>query len=335
MNALFAIFSELSQFTGGINPTLLVGVTVFCAAAALVAAVMILVREMGTSTAEDRLATLTGRKSDGAMREEIVKEGMDGLSGIFRGFSDRLNSLGLLFEQADSPIKPETFFLISGGCALVGAVAAVAFQAPLPLVPLAAVLTALLPLMWLMYRRKQRFKAFAAQLPDALELVGRALRSGHSLASGLHVVVQEMPNPISTEFGNAYEEQNLGVPLEQALKNMLKRMPNMDLKFFVTAVAIQRQAGGDMAEILDKISYIIRERFKIMGQVMALTGEGRISGVVLMILPVAIFVAVWYLNPDYVMLLFTEELGRKMIAVAAVLQVLGAVVIKKIVAIKI
>ncbi len=118
-----------------------------------------------------------------------------------------------------------------------------------------------------------------------------------------------MPDPIATEFGQVYEEQNLGVPLEQSLKNILVRMPNMDLKFFVTAVAIQKQAGGDMAEILDKIGYIIRERFKIMGQVQALTGEGRISGVVLMALPIALFFAVYYLNPTYIMLLFTEDTG--------------------------
>jgi tight adherence protein B len=193
----------------------------------------------------------------------------------------------------------------------------------------------MMPLGWLLFRRRARFKKFAKQLPDTLELIGRALRSGHSLSSGLHVVVDEMPAPISTEFAMAYEEQNLGIPIEVALKNMLKRMPNMDLKFFVTAVAIQRQAGGNMAEILDKISYIIRERFKIMGQVQALTGEGRISGVVLMALPIVLFFAVYYLNPDYVMLLFTEELGRKMIAGAAVLQILGAITIKKIVNIKI
>ena len=116
-----------------------------------------------------------------------------------------------------------------------------------------------------------------------------------------------MPDPIAMEFGQVYEEQNLGVAIEQAMKSMLVRMPNLDLKFFVTAVAIQKQAGGDMAEILDKIGYIIRERFKIMGQVQALTGEGRISGVVLMALPIALFFAVYYLNPTYVMLLFTEE----------------------------
>ncbi len=116
---------------------------------------------------------------------------------------------------------------------------------------------------------------------------------------------------------------------------MYKRMPNLDLKFFVTAVAIQRQAGGDLAEILDKISRIVRERFKILGQVQALTGEGRISGIVLMALPILIFFAVWHLNPDYVMLLFDDPLGKKMMAGAAVLQILGAICIKKIIAIKV
>jgi tight adherence protein B len=186
-----------------------------------------------------------------------------------------------------------------------------------------------------LWRRRARFKKFAKQLPDALELVGRALRSGHSLASGMSVVVTEMPAPISAEFANVYEAQNLGIPIEQAMKDMLRRMPNLDLKFFVTSVVIQRQTGGDLAEILDKISHIIRERFKILGQVQALTGEGRISGVVLMALPIALFFVVYHLNPQYVMLLFTDPLGRKMIAVAAVLQVMGAISIKKIVNIKV
>jgi tight adherence protein B len=297
-------------------------------------------RDFGATTAEDRLAVITGKKSadsgsEGLMKEEVIREGVMGITGMFSGLADRLSRLRLLFEQADSPIKAEGFFGLSLGTAAVGVVVAVIARSPSPLYPVAALIFGSLPLVWLLARRKKRFKKFAKQLPDALELVGRALRSGHSLSSGLHVVVQEMPVPISSEFGMAYEEQNLGIPLEAALKNMLKRMPNMDLKFFVTAVAIQRQAGGDMAEILDKISYIIRERFKIMGQVQALTGEGRISGVVLMGLPIALFFAVYHLNPDYVMLLFTEELGRTMIAAAAVLQVLGAVAIKKIVDIKI
>jgi len=144
-----------------------------------------------------------------------------------------------------------------------------------------------------------------------------------------------MPTPVSSEFHITYEEQNLGIPIEKALKNMLRRVPNMDLKLFVTAVAIQRQSGGDLAEILDKISYIVRERFKILGQVKALTGEGRISGIVLMALPIVLFFAVYYLNPEYVMLLFEDELGRKMVFTAAFLQILGALTIRKIVAIKV
>ena len=318
---------------------LLISLAAFVGVAALVGAVAFLLRDFGRSTAEDRLEVMTGKKSrdavGGVMKEEVFREGFEGAVGMFSGLKERLGRLSLLFEQADSPIKVETFLGISAVCAVLGVGVAVIARSPAPLYPLAGLGASLLPLMWLLFRRKSRFKQFAKQLPDALELIARALRSGHSLASGLHVVVEEMPDPIAMEFGIAYEEQNLNIPLDQALKNMLRRMPNMDLKFFVTAVAIQRQAGGDMAEILDKIGYIIRERFKIMGQVQALTGEGRISGIVLMALPVALFFAVYHLNPDYVMLLFTEELGRKMIAVAVFLQILGAVSIKKIINIKI
>src|SRR5581483_10250757 len=127
------------------------------------------------------------------------------------------------------------------------------------------------PWAWLWNKRRSRLKSFAAQLSDALELVARALRAGHSLAAGMHVVAEEMPSPISDEFGRVYEEQNLGIPIEDALKSMCERVPNLDLRFFVTSVAIQRQTGGDLAEILDKIGYVVRERFRILGQVKALT----------------------------------------------------------------
>jgi tight adherence protein B len=270
-----------------------------------------------------------------AIKEAIMRESLQGISGILSRLLSRLGNLTLLFEQADSPIKADLFFIISGVLGLLAVGGACLGRAPLPLYPVAFLTGTAIPMGWLLWRRSSRFKKFGKQLPDALELVARALRSGHSLSSGLHVVVEEMPDPISMEFSMAYEEQNLGVPLEHALKSMLKRIPNMDLKFFVTAVAIQRQAGGDLSEILDKIGYIVRERFKILGQVQALTGEGRISGVVLMGLPIALFFAVYYLNASYVMLLFEDPLGRKMIAFAAFLQVLGAITIKKIVNIKI
>jgi tight adherence protein B len=144
-----------------------------------------------------------------------------------------------------------------------------------------------------------------------------------------------MNDPIATEFQKAFEEQNLGIALDQALEGMTERMPNLDLKFFATAVILQRQTGGDLAEILDKIGRLVRERFQIWGQVQALTGEGRLSGIVLLALPPALFVVVWRLNPDYVIPLFTDPLGKKMLAAAVIMQILGALVIKKIVNIRV
>jgi tight adherence protein B len=319
---------------------MLLSIVIFVAVSVMVGAAIFAFRDFGNTKAEDRLDVLAGLKTPelearGLLKEEALKDGVDGFNGVVNRVAGRLGNVRNLFVQADSPITVNTFLGISAGCAVLGVVGAVIARSPVPLYPVVALLFGTFPLVWLLLRRRSRFKKFAKQLPDALELVGRALRSGHSLASGMSVVVQEMPTPIAAEFANVYESQNLGIPIEQAMKDMLKRMPNLDLKFFVTAVIIQRQTGGDLAEILDKISHIIRERFKILGQVQALTGEGRISGVVLMALPIVLFFVVYHLNPDYVMLLFTDPLGRKMIAVAAFLQIMGAVCIKKIVNIKV
>lgn len=322
------------------DPIWMVSIAAFVGAAALGAAVFSMFRSMNTTRAEDRLDLLAGTKSveveatRGLMKQDLVNLGK-GAGKAFGRFSKSLGSFGQFLEQANSPIDFQTFVLISGGLGLVGAALGAIAQAPTPLLPVFALILGVLPLFWLSIRRRQRFKRFGAQLPDALSLLARALRSGNSLNAGLNMVVEEMPEPIGTEFQIAYEEQNLGIPIEQALKNMMARMPNLDLKFFVTAVAIQRQTGGDLAEIIDKICEVIRERFKILGMVQALTGEGRLSGAVLMALPIAIFIAVYYLNQEYVMLLFTNDLGKKMVAFGIVMQVLGAICIKKIIDIKV
>lgn len=321
-----------------LDPTI-VSIAAFLGVTGVMTALFLLFRDMSGNSLEDRLDVLAGKKKSGAeselTRQALLEEGMSGLAGIMHSIAERFTNLKLLFQQADSPIKPDRFFMISAGCGVLGVVVAMLVKVPVPLYPLMGLAFAFLPLMWLMWRRGRRFKKFAKQLPEAMELIARALRSGHSLSSGLKVVVDEMHGPISQELGAAYEEQNLGIPIDQALRNVFKRMPNLDFKFFATAVAIQRQAGGDLAEILDKIGHIVRERFKIMGQVQALTGEGRISGIVLMALPILLFFAVWKLNPDYVMLLFQDELGKQMIGVAVFLQLLGAFAIKKIIAIKV
>ncbi len=203
------------------------------------------------------------------------------------------------------------------------------------LVPLVAVFMGGLPLIWVLWRRKKRLKHFAAQLPEALEMISRSLRAGQSLGFGLSLVATEMSQPISGEFNRVFEEQNLGISLEQSLKELTERIPNLDLKFFVTAVILQRQTGGDLAEILDKIGSLIRDRFRIWGQVQALTGEGRLSGVVLLVLPLVLFLAVYQLNPNYIKVLFSDPMGTKMLAGAVVMQLIGALVIRKIVNIKV
>ena len=259
--------------------------------------------------------------------------------------TDKKSLLGLLtptflspqkvFEQADCHIKPSTLLGIGLLLALLGATATVLTRMPLVLVPVNALVLGSLPFVWLWNKRRARLKKFASQLPDALELVARALRAGHSLSAGMHVVAEEMPAPIADEFGRVFEEQNLGIPIEDAMKAMTDRVPNLDLRFFVTSVSIQRQTGGDLAEILDKIGYVIRERFRILGQVKALTGEGRLSGVVLIALPFGLFGFMLNLKPDYVESLWTTDLGKKMSIFAIIAQIVGALVIRKIVNIKV
>lgn len=318
------------------DPLLISGLA-FVGVTGMVFAIASLFSEKTSNNVEDRLLVLAGKKQANEAeltREALLKDGLDGLNGVFKSIAERFD-LKLLFAQSDSPITPEVFIMLSIGCGVLGGVICFLVASQFAFVPLAAVVFCMGPLLWLMFRRGRRLKKFSTQLPEALALIARALRSGHSLASGIKVVCDEMQEPMSKEMNITYEEQNLGIPLDQALKGMYKRVPNLDLKFFATAVAIQRQSGGDLAEILDKISKVTRERQELLGHVQALTGEGRISGIVLMALPIAIFLCVWKMNPDYVMILFTDELGRKMVAVAIALQIVGAWSIKKIVQIKI
>ena len=319
------------------DPNLLIMVSAFIGVLALVFGIGFALQGKSDSTLEARLAAFTGaaQPSKKEITEALMRDGLSTAQGMIGGLIQRFEKLPLFFRQAESPLKIDHFLMMCSGVAALGAMAMTIARAPGPLIPVGAILGFSGPWVWLWWRRKTRFAKFERQLSDALELMARALKSGHSLSSGLNVVSTEMPAPISTEFRTVFDETNLGIPIEQALRNMLLRIPNMDLQFFVTAVVIQRQAGGDLAEILNKISHLVRERFKILGMVKALTGEGRISGIVLMALPIVLFFTVYYLNPEYVMLLFNREIGRKMIGVAIFLQVLGAVAIKKIVNIKV
>jgi tight adherence protein B len=317
---------------------LLIPIAAFVGVAAIVGALALLLRGDNSSRVEDRLAMLTsGRAAAGAgpQQSTVLSQPLNTTQNALSEFLARFRNLSQLFVQADTSLTATKFFIISAGLAFAGSVAGAATGISPLIIPVFTILSGVLPLLWLLLRRKKRLKAFAKQLPDALELIARALRAGHSLASGFNLVAEEMTEPIGVEFQRVYEEQNLGIPMDEALTNMTNRVPNMDLRFFCTALILQRQTGGDLAEILDKIGNLVRERFRIWGQVQALTGEGRLSGIVLLALPPVLFGVVYYLNPDYVMVLFTDPMGRKMLAGGVIMQFIGALVIRKIVNIKV
>jgi tight adherence protein B len=318
--------------------TFFIATAVFLGVTLIVLGLAMLLREKPVSRIEDRLSLFTGvgtAAKEAALKESVLAHPLDDSPGFFERFIQKFGNVNLIFEQADTSLTISKLVLISLGLALIGGVLALAIRILPVLVPLVAVLMGSVPMIWVLLRRKKRLKHFAAQLPEAMEMIARSLRSGQSLGFGLNLVATEMGPPISGEFGRVFEEQNLGISLEQSLKEMTERIPNLDLKFFVTAVILQRQTGGDLAEILDKIGSLIRDRFRIWGQVQALTGEGRLSGVVLLVLPLVLFLAVYQLNPTYIMVLFHDPMGTKMLAGAIIMQLIGALVIRKIVNIKV
>jgi len=315
---------------------LMISLIAFVAVSAVVGLVAYVFRDTNASSSE-RLDTLIGKRAKDDPGADILKKSAfeSDKKSFLEAITPNLPSLQKICEQADSHIKISTLMGVGLVLALLGATGSWLARVPWFFAPLAGLVMFFIPFMWLLNKRRGRLKHFAAQLPDALELVARALRAGHSLAAGMHVVAEEMPSPISDEFGRVYEEQNLGIPIEDSMRGICERVPNLDLRFFVTSVAIQRQTGGDLAEILDKIGYVIRERYRILGQVKALTAEGRLSGVVLIALPFLLFLVMLHIKPDYIQLLWTDPLGVKMSVFGLIAQVLGAVVIKKIIDIKV
>jgi tight adherence protein B len=303
---------------------------------ALIGLLAFVFRDPAPQTAT-RLDMLIGRKRRDDGKQDILRR--SAFEGDKKNFLEMITpkflSMERIFQQADCHIKPSTLFGVSLLLAALVATAGILIKLAFYFIPILALIFFAAPWVWLWNKRRARLKKFASQLSDGLELVARALRAGHSLAAGMHVVAEEMPSPIADEFGRVFEETNLGISVEDALKALCDRVPNLDLRFFVTSVAIQRSTGGDLAEILDKIGYVIRERFRILGQVMALTGEGRLSGVVLIALPFAMFAFMLNVKPDYVKLLWEHPLGQRMSIFAIISQIIGALVIRKIVNIKV
>ncbi len=240
-----------------------------------------------------------------------------------------------MLDQADLHITPSRLVMFSLMAGILGALAITVVRPSIFLAVVAGVVAAALPFLHVWWKRKKRFDAFLELLPDALDLMSRALSAGHAFSEALHMVSTEMPDPIATEFRKTYEEQNLGLSLKLALENLTDRVPLLDLRMCVTAVMIQRETGGNLAEILEKVAYTIRERFRIMGDLKTLTTSSRISAWLLCGLPIFVAIGVTFLNPDYMAVLWRDPRGHYLIATALVMQVTGMLIVRKILDIKI
>jgi tight adherence protein B len=304
-------------------------------------AVTVMMPDSDNTATEDRLAAMASRRRGGSNADSqsesllLARDEEKTFTILMNKLVDSVPALGDYLDQADVKMAPAKFAMICIGCFVFGIVACIVSPVPILLGPVFGLVLAGLPVGWLLMKRKKRLAKFGTQMPEALELLGRSLRAGHSLNAGFGLVGSEMEAPLATEFARCFEEQNFGIPLEEAIEDMAERVPNMDLRFFATAVVLQRQTGGDLAEILDKIGHLVRERLQILGQIQALTGEGRMSGAVLLALPPVLFLVMLKLNFEYVTMLFTDSIGRYMLCGALVSQLFGALMIKKIITIKV
>jgi tight adherence protein B len=191
------------------------------------------------------------------------------------------------------------------------------------------------PFLVLKFKRKLRISAFEEGFPEALDLMARALKAGHAFATGLKMVADEMDEPIGPEFRKTFDEQNFGLPLKDALNNLIERIPLLDVRFFATAVLIQRETGGNLSEILENLAHVVRERFKILRQVRVYTAHGRLTGYVLLALPVFLVVMLSFINPEHMQLLFRERIGHMLLGATVVMQTIGYFWIRQVVKIEV
>jgi tight adherence protein B len=209
----------------------------------------------------------------------------------------------------------------------------------LPLPHIFAVVVGLLaagaPVIYVWYKRKSRLRRFEELFPETLEFISRSMRAGHAFSVSLEMIHREFQEPVSGEFRRTFEEHNLGLPIEVALQKFAKRVPSLDVHFFVSAVLLQKRTGGNLAEILDKLAYVIRERFKLRGRIRAVSAHGKMTATALSCIPIAVAILMFYTNPAYVKFFFEDDIGNIMLGSAVVLQLIGYGVMKKIVNIEV
>jgi len=273
------------------------------------------------------------------LRDEMLSK-IPALDNLLRR-SSRISNLQPFLEQANLKIRAGNILvlcLISG--VLFGTVGFV-MASSLPsnqgslIAAAGLVIGAFVPYSYASYRRTKRFQKFEELFPEAIDTLARAVRAGHAFTTALELIASELSEPVASEFRKLFEEQKFGLPVQDALMNLTERMPLVDVKFFVTAVMLQRETGGNLAEILDNLSYVIRERFKIMRQVRVYTAQGRLTMMLLMGLPPVIVVTMLITSPAFIRPLFVDPIGHTLVVAGIVLQTLGYFVIRKIIQIQV
>ncbi len=240
-----------------------------------------------------------------------------------------------LIDQADLDLTVMRLFMFSAFAGLMAVMAASMVTINLLVIFAAGSVAAVLPFAHVLWKRQVRLHQFLTDLPAALDLMSRALAAGHAFSESLNLVASEMPDPVSKEFRQTYEEQNLGLSAKLALGNLAERIPLMDLRLCVTAIMIQRETGGNLSEILEKVSFTIRERFRILEDLKTLTTQSRWSAYVLCGIPILVAAFTTYINPEYMSVLWNDPRGHQLVALAAGMQLAGTLLVRKILRIKI
>jgi tight adherence protein B len=248
---------------------------------------------------------------------------------------DLFPKLREIMRQGDVRWTLTRLFLTSAACAVAAAVVVYFRTGALPFSALVGGAAAALPFGYVFYKRAERFGEFEQKLPEALDLMVGALRAGHSLISAMEMVAKEMQDPIAGEFRKCFDEQNFGLDLREAMLNLAHRVPLHDIHIVVTAILIQKDSGGNLAEILDKVAYIIRERFRLKRQIRVHTAQGRLTGLILALLPPILGVLLYIIDPEYMSRLWTNKTGVKLMYTSLAMTITGGLIIRKIVNIRV
>jgi tight adherence protein B len=284
------------------------------------------------TTLSDKNTELTSAAQPGTLLKEKGESSFGWMEGAFDTLSMSLSQkLRMLILQADSKKSPGSV-MIQCLASAAGAALLYFMFVPFPFVtPLMGIAAAFLPIVWLNFKRARRMKVFNKGLAEGIDMMGRSLRAGHSVVSAIGIVAEQGPEHVCTEFTEVFKKQNYGLPMRECLMQMLERVPSQDLRVLVTGILVQKDTGGNLAEILDRIVYVIRERVRIKAEIQTHTAQGRMTGWILCLLPVVMLVLINLIDHGYSDVLFHDPTGQKMLMAGVVLLSLGGLTIRHII----